>query len=168
MYGAYSYDLTVTINGGANLFSPTTTSSNRWDCQWPLEGWVYSVAVRASAGDTRKGSYTGTQSATAEPQLPPPPNNVVVTPTAEGFTVTWDPPTGPYTDDIVEYNVIFWDWNPIDCQYINGAAFKNSPAVITGLDPGTNYLIAPVSGATSYMNGASAELHLFVIGHLER
>ncbi|PTB46522.1 hypothetical protein M441DRAFT_126012 [Trichoderma asperellum CBS 433.97] len=145
VYGAYSYDLQVSINGGANTFSPTTTSSNRWDCQWPLAGWTYAVSVRASAGDTRKGAYTGTLSAVAQPQLAPPPENVVVTPTETGFTVTWDPPTGDYTDSIVEYNVLYWDWNPTDCQYIAGAAFKSSPAVIEGLTPGVNYMIAPVT-----------------------
>ncbi|KAK1250099.1 hypothetical protein MKX08_010102 [Trichoderma sp. CBMAI-0020] len=135
----------LSINGGANTYSPTTTSYNRWDCQWPLAGWTYGVSVRASAGDTRKGAYTGTLSAVAQPQLAPPPENIVVTPTETGFTVTWDPPTGDYTDSIVEYNVLYWDWSPADCQYTSGAAFKSSPAVIEGLNPGTNYLITLVT-----------------------
>lgn len=145
MYGAYSYDIQVSINGGANTFSPTTSSFNRWDCQWSQAGWTYTVSVRAAAGDTRVGDFTAAESAVAQPQLAPPPSNVVVTPTATGFTVTWDAPTGPYTDSIVEYNVIYWDWNPSDCQYLAGAAFKSSPAVIDGLTPGTNYLIAVVT-----------------------
>lgn len=145
VYGAYSYDVSVSINDGANTFSPTTTSFNRWDCQWPLDGWTYAVSVRASAGDNRKGDYTATLSAVAHPQLAAPPENVVVTPTETGFTVTWDPPTGDYTGNIVIYNVLYWDWNPTDCQYISGAAFKSSPAVIERLNPGTNYLIAPVT-----------------------
>ncbi|EEQ31735.1 fibronectin type III domain-containing protein [Microsporum canis CBS 113480] len=62
-----------------------------------------------------------------------------------GFTVTWDPPSGPYTDSIVEYNVIYWDWNADHCQFISGAAFKSSPATITSLSPGVNYLIAVVT-----------------------
>lgn len=145
MYGAYSYDVQVSVNGGANKNSPTTTQSNRWDCQWPLDGWTYAVSVRASAGDTRKGDFTATESAVAHPQLAPPPQNVVVTPSNTGFTVTWDPPTGPYTDSIIVYNVIYWDWNPTDCQFIAGAAFTSSPAVIDGLTPGINYMIAPVT-----------------------
>lgn len=145
MYGAYSYDLQVSINGGGNGFSGTTSQFNRWDSQWPLAGWTYAVSVRASAGDAVKGDYTGSSSAVAAPELAPPPANINVEPTSDGFTVTWDPPSGDYTDSIVEYNVIYWDWNPYDCQYISGAAFKSSPAVITGLTPGTNYLIAPVT-----------------------
>lgn len=103
------------------------------------------MSVRASAGDGIKGSYTGTKEAVAKPQLAPPPKNVKIKVSNEGFTATWDPPTGAYTDSIVEYNVLYWDWKPDHCQYITGAAFKNSPAVITGLSPGTNYLIAVVT-----------------------
>jgi hypothetical protein len=110
-----------------------------------MAGWSYAVSVRASAGDSIKGAYTATLTATAQPQLAPPPQNIKVTPTADGFTVSWDPPTGPYTDTIVEYNILYWDWEPNDCQYITGAAFKSSPATITGLTPGVNYLIAPVT-----------------------
>lgn len=101
--------------------------------------------MRASAGDSRKGAWTASRSAVAEPQLAPPPQNIKVQPTETGFIVTWDPPTGPYTDSIIEYNILYWDWNPYHCQYITGAAFENSPAVITGLEPGTNYLIAPLT-----------------------
>ncbi|SCN74636.1 uncharacterized protein FFNC_11530 [Fusarium fujikuroi] len=145
VYGAYSYDVTVSINGGANTYSPTTTSSNRWDSQWPLEGWTYTVSVRARYGDYSVGPYTSKLSAKATPKLSDPPQNVEVAPAADGFTVTWDPPTGPNTDSIVEYNILYWDWNPDDCEIITGAAFTSSPAAIKGLTPGRNYLIAPVT-----------------------
>jgi hypothetical protein len=97
VYGAYSYDVSVSINGGEPeyQFSPTSVSSNRWDCQWPLDGWAYSVSVRARCGNIQVGPYTSTLSADATPQLADPPQNINVEPTADGFTVTWDPPTGP-------------------------------------------------------------------------
>ncbi|KAF5126392.1 Protein sidekick-1 [Metarhizium anisopliae] len=142
VYGAHSYDIKVSINGGGNGFSATTSRWNRWDSQWPLDGWTYAVAVRASAGDSIKGHYTGTQSAVAKPQLAPAPANIQVQPTDSGITVTWDPPSGAFANSVVGYNVIYWDWAANRCQFINGAAFKSSPAVITGLDAGTNYLVA--------------------------
>ncbi|KFZ11648.1 hypothetical protein V501_04652 [Pseudogymnoascus sp. VKM F-4519 (FW-2642)] len=145
VYGAYSYDLEVSIDGGGGSFSETTSPFNRWDSQWPLAGWTYAVSVRASAGDNRKGDYSGTLSAVAMPELAPPPNNVNVQPTDTGFTVTWDPPSGDYTDSIIEYNVIYWDWNPDNCQFLVSAAFTSSPGVIAGLTPGVNYLVAPVT-----------------------
>ncbi|KAF5962657.1 carbohydrate esterase family 3 protein [Fusarium bulbicola] len=140
-----NYDVTVSINGGANTYSPTTTLSNRWDSQWPLEGWTYTVSVRARYGDYSVGPYTSKLSAKATPKLSDPPQNVKVEPGDDGFTVTWDPPTGSNTDSIVEYNILYWDWSPDDCEIITGAAFTSSPAVIKGLTPGRNYLIAPVT-----------------------
>ncbi|KAG9506573.1 hypothetical protein J7337_000106 [Fusarium musae] len=113
--------------------------------QWPLEGWIYTVSVRARYGDYSVGPYSSKLSAKATPKLSDPPQNVKVEPAADGFTVTWDPPTGPNTDSIVEYNILYWDWNPDDCEFITGAAFTSSPAVIKGLTPGRNYLIAPVT-----------------------
>ena len=102
-----------------------------------MEGWVYSVSVRASAGDTRKSDYTPVVSATAKPQLPPPPQNIVAQSTADGIRVTWDPPAG--AGSIIEYNVIYWDWTPDHCEFVAGAAFTSSPAVISNLKPGRNY-----------------------------
>lgn len=145
VYGAHSYDITVTINGGPNAFSATSSENNRWDSQWSIDGWTYAVSVRASAGETIKGPYTATLSAVARPQLAPPPDNIRVVSGDSGMTVTWDPPHGPYSDSIVEYNVIFWDWAPDRCSFLNGAAFKSSPAVIKDLRPFTNYLVAVVT-----------------------
>ena len=103
------------------------------------------MSVRASAGDAIKGPYTDTKTAVAKPQLAPPPDNINVKATAGGITVTWNPPTDAYSDSIAEYNIIYWDWKADHCQYITGAAFTSSPAVITNLTPGTNYLVAVVT-----------------------
>lgn len=123
----------------------TSSQFNRWDSTWPLENWTYAVSVRAQAGDSVFGTFSPTLSAVAKPELAPPPQNILVEPTDDGFTISWDPPTGPYTDDIVEYNIIYWDFAPEDCQLLSGAAFKSSPATITGLLPGRNYLVAPLT-----------------------
>lgn len=140
MYGAYSYDVQATVNGVTATFSPGTVQSNRWDTQWPLDGWVYTVSVRAVAGD-RMSAFTSSVSAVATPELPPPPQNINVQPSGSGVTVTWDPPSGGSTGSIVEYNVIYWDWKWDHCQFISGAAFKSSPAVINDLIPGRNYAV---------------------------
>jgi hypothetical protein len=145
VYGAYSYDMKVSINGGDNGFSGLTASFNRWDSHWPIDGWNYAVSVRASAGDNIKGSFTGTLTAEAKPQLAPPPQNVKVKSTETGFAVTWDNPKGPYTDSIDRYNIIYWDWKPDHCSYLNGAAFESSPGVVTGLPSRINYFIALVT-----------------------
>ncbi|KAF1959976.1 hypothetical protein CC80DRAFT_584790 [Byssothecium circinans] len=138
--GKFIYDVQATVNGVSASFSPGTVDTNRWDSQWPLEGWVYTVSVRAAAGD-RKSAYTSSVSAVATPELPPPPRNINVQPSGNGVTVIWDPPTGGSTGSIVEYNVIYWDWKWDHCQFISGAAFKTSPAVIDDFIPSRNYAI---------------------------
>ncbi|KAH9822090.1 carbohydrate esterase family 3 protein [Teratosphaeria destructans] len=138
VYGAYAYDIRITINDGD--WSMISSPTNRWDTTWPFAGAFYSLAVRATAGD-RKGEWTAVQSAIATPELAPPPSNIDVQALSDGFRVTWDPPTGPYTDSIVEYNVLFWNQDPEACEFLGGAAFKESPAVLTNLKPGANYLV---------------------------
>lgn len=124
--------------------SPGSVSTNRWDAQWSLDDWVYNVQVRASAGDTIKGDWTTVLSAPAHPQTAPGPRNVVVAATTTGFDISWDPPTGSYTDTISVYNILYWDKDG-DCTYITGAGFTSSPAHTGGLLPGHHYLVAPVT-----------------------
>lgn len=114
MYGAFNYDVKVSINGGVATAN-SVSQFNQWDAHWPIEGWTYDVSVRASAGDFIHSDYTGTQSAKSAPQLAPAPQNIKVQPTSDGFSVSWNPPSGPNTDSIVEYNIIYWDWEPTHC-----------------------------------------------------
>lgn len=113
---------------GTTPFTSGTVQSNRYDQQWPLPNSTYAIYVRAIAGD-RTGPWTATQSAVAQPQTAPAPRNIQVNPTNTGITVTWDPPTGPWTDTITLYNVIVWDLD-VQCDFIIGNAFKSSPAVM--------------------------------------
>ncbi|KAF8846483.1 hypothetical protein BDZ45DRAFT_457442 [Acephala macrosclerotiorum] len=143
LYGAYSYDVQSQISGITESLIGMV-SSNRWDARWPVAGFIYNVQVRASAGDAIKGDWTSVLSATANPLTAPGPLNVVVTPTATGFDVSWDPPTGEYTDSIIEYNIIYWDKSGV-CDYIGGAAFLESPVSINGFVVIDHYLVAPVT-----------------------
>ncbi|RMZ88956.1 hypothetical protein DV736_g3813, partial [Chaetothyriales sp. CBS 134916] len=157
VYGAYSYELRVSINGGGAGFSGSSTQSNRWDARWPLEGWTYSLSVRASAGEKIKSDYTETLSAVAKPELAPPPCNIHAQPTETGLIITWDPPTGPYTDSIIEYNILYWEHNPKEPQWMSSAAFANSPGVISDLDPDKEYRIAML---TWNANGEGLPFHV--------
>ncbi|RMZ80034.1 hypothetical protein DV738_g2999, partial [Chaetothyriales sp. CBS 135597] len=156
-YGAYSYELRVSINGGGPGFSGSATQFNRWDSHWPLEGWTYSVSVRACAGEHIKTDYTETLSADAKPELAPPPCNIHAEATEKGLVVTWDPPTGPYTDSIVEYNILYWEHNPKGPGWIASAAFTESPGVIPDLEPDKEYRIAML---TWNENGEGLPFHV--------
>ncbi|GFG10280.1 contactin [Aspergillus udagawae] len=141
VYGAYNYDVRSKIKGGITNFSPGSVSSNRWDATWPIDGWEYEVQVRASAGDTIKGDWTTTLTATAHPQTAEAPQNVIVSATTTGFDISWDPPKGAYSDSIIEYNVIYWD-KDAECDFVTGAAFKGTSAHINGLVTGHRYFVA--------------------------
>lgn len=155
VYGADSYNVDVSVNGGGGIFSPGTSQVNRWDCQWSLPGWQYSVRVQAACGD-QTGPWTSAQTATSQPQLAPPPENIVVTPTGDGFTVKWDPPTGDNTDNIVEYNIIYWDTTPSDCNFITGTAFKSSPAQISTPSKDANLVYINTDGSQMTSKSAKA------------
>ncbi|KAF7173946.1 hypothetical protein CNMCM5623_006165 [Aspergillus felis] len=141
VYGAYNYDVRSKIKGGIPNFSSGSVSSNRWDATWPIDGWEYEVQVRASAGDTIKGDWTTTLTATAHPQTAEAPQNVIVSATTTGFDISWDPPIGPYSDSIIEYNVLYWD-KDADCDFITGAAFTGTSAHIHSLITGHRYFVA--------------------------
>ncbi|KAE8402489.1 hypothetical protein BDV37DRAFT_295350 [Aspergillus pseudonomiae] len=141
VYGAYSYDVQSRIQGGIPNFSAGSVSTPRWDSTWPIDGWVYEVRVRASAGDNIKGDWTSVLSATAHPQTAAAPRNVVVKATTTGFDISWDPPTGAYTDSIIEYNVLYWD-KSVDCTFITGGAFTGTSGHIGNLKSGHYYFIA--------------------------
>jgi len=140
VYGAYGYDVSSRIEGITD-WSIGTVQANRYDASWTFDGFVYDIQNRVNCGDYQKGNWTSVGTATAHPQTAPGPNNVFVTSTTSGVSVSFDPPTGPYTDTITEYNLIFFDYDQ-PCSYLGGAAFQSSPVHLDGLVPGHHYLIA--------------------------
>ncbi|EFE38232.1 hypothetical protein TRV_07103 [Trichophyton verrucosum HKI 0517] len=143
VYGAHSYDVESRISG-VTQFSAGSVPANRWDAHWTQDGWVYDVRVRASAGDTIKSDWTAVLSAKSTPKTAPAPVNVLVGATSTGFDVSWDPPTGPYTDSITQYEILYWDKDE-ECAFITSASFLSSPARIKDLVPGHRYLVAPIT-----------------------
>lgn len=140
MYGAIGYDIRTRISGLID-FSTGSVSSNRWDSQWSIDGWTYEFQVRSSAGISLRSEWTAVGFATAHPHLAPGPVNIDVRATETGMNMSWDPPTGPYTDSIIEYNILYMDQTEL-CGYLTGAAFINSPVSINGLKPGHIYFVA--------------------------
>ncbi|EGD84871.2 hypothetical protein H112_08588 [Trichophyton rubrum D6] len=72
------------------------------------------------------------------------PAAVLLGTTSTGFDVSWDPPTGPYTDSITQYEILYWDKDE-ECAFITSAGFLSSPARIKCLVPGHRYLVAPIT-----------------------
>lgn len=107
VYGAYVYEV-MSRTDGATDFTLGTVQANQYDQHWPLANSSYLMYVRSIAG-SQVGPWTQTLSAVAKPQTAPTPFSIFVNPTETGITITWDRPTGPYTDSIILYNVITWD-----------------------------------------------------------
>lgn len=126
VYGSRGYEVQTRLHSASN-FSTGHVQTNRYDQGWPLKNGTYDIMVRASYGNTAQGQWTALGSAVAQPQTAPAPQNVMVHGTDTGVTITWDPPVGPFANNIIEYVVILWDQDT-PCAFINGFAFKSSPA----------------------------------------
>lgn len=146
VFGAYSYDTqnTITLADGTPIawnWSPQSVSANRWDTVWAQDGLIFTLQVRARAGN-RVGPWTNSVQITSHPQLAGGPQNILAFPTDTGVDLYWDPPTGPY-NDVVEYGVIYYDID--SCDYMNQKTFLSSPAHIDGMKPGHHQFMALVT-----------------------
>ena len=112
---------------------------NRFDVHWALDGTTYEIQVNAGCCDNCTSDWTEVQSAIARPETPPPPQNLIVKELPDGTSVelSWEPPTGKYSDAILEYNVFSRDMNTSFFPADSG--FKSSPAVLDNLVPGHMY-----------------------------
>lgn len=140
VYGAYGYDVRARI---ANVtgWSMGSVAANRYDASWTFDGFQYDIQVRATFGEDIESNWTSVKSAVAHPQTAPGPVNVDIRATATGMDISFDPPSGPYTDTIIEYNIIYWD-KSAPKPFPGAAAFKSSPVHIDGLEPGHRYSVA--------------------------
>lgn len=80
-------------------------------------------------------------SATAHPQTAAPPSIVTATATATGIDISWNTPTGPYTDSIDRYGVLTFDDDAPD-EIIQSVGIRGLSAHIGGLIPGHRYEVA--------------------------
>ncbi|KAH9843460.1 factor for adipocyte differentiation [Teratosphaeria destructans] len=139
---AYEYEVRIRLNGEPKSQAKViSVPANRWDSEWAEDGSKYEVQIRAKAGDHRHSKWTSPKTAISRPQTAPPPVNVTLKSMADSFQVTWDPPSGLYTDSIIEYNVLYLDCD-VNSTSFTSAAFSSSPATIVSLTAGHRYLVA--------------------------
>lgn len=76
VFGAYSYDIQISINGGA--WQSSAVRMARFDTTWPFDGATYAIRVRTNCGmfDYLQSAWTASQSVVARPQLAAPPRNL--------------------------------------------------------------------------------------------
>ncbi|CZT15047.1 uncharacterized protein RCC_12037 [Ramularia collo-cygni] len=142
VYGAYEYDVEYTVNGTtSDNSSPKTVQSNRWDTRWAMDGWIYRIRIRSSAGN-RKGDWTDWSTSTARPRTAAAPSNVVARSTDSGIDVSWTGSTGPYSNTITQYD-IYWFDQDVPCSFVQSAGFLSvGNASLVDLVPGHKYSIS--------------------------
>lgn len=149
VFGAYSYDIQSRIQNTTDWVSGFVPS-NRYDAIWTIEGAIYDIKVRVSCGDTQKGNWTHIGSAIARPQTAPAPENIVVTATSSGFDISFDPPSGAYTDCELEYQFLYFDMGvPMRFDCLKSISCAGSPVRVNGLVPGHRYFVAVSSWNTA-------------------
>ncbi|KAK4964906.1 hypothetical protein LTR28_003559 [Elasticomyces elasticus] len=76
-----------------------------------LQVTIWEFQVRSEYGDTKQGGtaglWSGSVSATAQRNTPPPPNDIRSSPTFDGLQVTWGSVNGSFNVD--RFVVIIWD-----------------------------------------------------------
>lgn len=136
---ARGYELRSKLDGMADWWSsgvvyPNAASS--W-FQWATKGQTWVFQPRAK-GDNDDRSLWGTAGfATANPQTVDGPDNIVVSPTGSGMTVTWDPVSGA---SVNRYGVIIWDQDT-EGSYINQFGVAGNAITIPNLLAGHRYAV---------------------------
>jgi lysophospholipase L1-like esterase len=151
VYGAYGYDVQWEEQApGSSTWSAwnpgSYAHSNRWDKGWqfdgrPYEGYGYGIKVRANAGTGRASDWTAPVTGVAARTVSASPTNLVVTPISGGFNITWDAPTGPYSDSIYQYDVWMHDTDTTPPVYPQVQGYAATSATWTGLTPGRHYQV---------------------------
>lgn len=108
VYGAYGYNVRTKIDGYTD-WAVGHTDMYRYDPQWPLAGYTYSVQVQTSCGDGCAGDWTAVGSVKAVPQTAAAPKNHKVSSTDDSITITFDGAVGDNSGSVTQYDVSYWD-----------------------------------------------------------
>ncbi|KAK3689004.1 carbohydrate esterase family 3 protein [Podospora appendiculata] len=143
VYGAFGYDICVRMAGSSSpdeWFTTYHVNSNRHDTTRCVAGERWEYQLRSSGGSIVHSPWSAVVSAIAHPQTAPGPSSIVTHPTAAGFSVIWDPPTGDF-GDIDRYGVYWLDTDtPGALPGVVGV--RNTAAEVVGLTEGHKYIIA--------------------------
>ncbi|MDT0466547.1 fibronectin type III domain-containing protein [Streptomyces gibsoniae] len=145
VFGARGYTVRYRL-AGATEWNQTRVSTNRYDTTWTEDSWTWEYEVRTDNDSDGQSVWSPTVTATAHPQTAPPPptESIMTSATATGVDVTWEAPSGPYTDSIDRYQIITWD-KDVPGAYISSTAVRATTVHIDGLTPGHHYLVAVVT-----------------------
>ncbi|GGS09851.1 hypothetical protein GCM10010269_56170 [Streptomyces humidus] len=138
VFGARGYTVRSRVVG--QDWTESSVGANRFDTTATFDGWQWEYQVRTDNASDGKSAWSPLVTAVAHPQTSPPPTGIVTTATATGLDLAWGAPTGPYTDTIDRYQIIYWD-KDTPGAWIGGTAVRGLSAHIDGLVPGHRYQV---------------------------
>ncbi|KUJ20368.1 uncharacterized protein LY89DRAFT_771242 [Mollisia scopiformis] len=152
----------VTVTYGLG-FSIWNASTNRYDASWTVKGETFDFYIASDCGDTIPPSdYSSMVSAVADPTTAPGPQNISITPTAEGFDISWVPPNGSW--DITQYALILLDKDTIGA-YAGEYGVQGTSASLTTLEPGHHYTVAVQTWTSAEGGGFPAIARSVTVGY---
>ncbi|KAK3997800.1 receptor-type tyrosine-protein phosphatase F [Cladorrhinum sp. PSN332] len=132
VYGAYGYEVETLGRGVRYLAGNGLYEAG---CE---DGEVFSYRVRACYGDTVRSGWTEVVEAVARPETSPPPKDIRLWATEDGFEIELDRPEGEFARDIDRYGVVVYDYClPGNWPRVYG--IKGERGRIPGLDNGHRY-----------------------------
>ncbi|KAK4995732.1 hypothetical protein LTR66_004499 [Elasticomyces elasticus] len=139
VYGVFSYSVRYRFSESSD-WQVVQVSTNRYDHTYTVGGIQWEFQVRSEYGDTKQGGtaglWSGSVSATAQRNTPPPPNDIRSSPTFDGLQVTWGSVNGSFNVD--RFVVIIWDRDTPGAS-IDMHAVRQSPFRAIGLNVGHHY-----------------------------
>lgn len=138
VFGARAYTVRSRVVG--SNWTESSQSMNRFDTSWTKDGWQWEYQVRTDNATDGQSDWSPIVTAVAHPETAPPPVGIVTDDTATGLDISWDAPTGPYTDTIDRYQIIIWD-RDTPGAYTESTAVQGLSARIDGLVPGHRYSV---------------------------
>ena len=148
VYGSTSYDLRYRLVG-TDTWQSWSTSTNRYDTSWVLDGWEFEFMIRTKYGDVVETEWSDTISAVCHPQTPPPPVDIITRATNTGIDISW----ASLGRGIIEYAILIHDRDTIGA-FVNviGIEATSLSAHVDSLTPGIHYDIA-LQGWNKYGGG---------------
>ena len=146
--GYWLYQRDDTVNGTFER-SALQIPADSWNVNWVLPGHQYSFYVVPARGDNISGPASPVGSAVADPRTAAGPNDLVVRPSTSYVDISWQPPTGAFSDTVTGYQLYYFDQTQAD-SFISAPIWAAGTSYrLTGLVPGHRYTIVVSSMNTA-------------------
>lgn len=163
-YGAHGYWLYSRNHGtgGQWQLGQIPIGADSFQASWVIKGWLYEYYVVPMRGELL-GEPSPVGSAVANPQTAAAPTNIQVLPGATYIDLTWQPPTGDFSQSVSGYKVFWFDQTAAGAV-IADRVVNTASARIENLVAGHRYSLA-VSSINAAGEGFPSGAASAVVGY---